>query len=241
MMNHPKYIRWGMFATAGIVLLAGCTAAPVKKLYVLNYEPAALSRRTSPTPWPTTIRIRDLAIDNAYDRLQITYRQSPFEMQYYFYHIWAVKPSGMLSDLIMRHLLRVNLVSSVVRRFDESETRPEYELTGTVEAIEEYDSEEVMFARLALRLRLIRLKDNMTIYQRRFDRRKQVHERKPEYVVRELSQILDYVNSQLAIDLDGVFAREFGAVSPETQTLDSSDPENAEPADLPAGAGWNTK
>ena len=45
---------------------------------------------------------------------------------------------------------------------------------------------------------------------RRFDRRKQVFQHDPEYVVREMSQIMDYIMSQALHDIDIVLAKEYG-------------------------------
>ena len=52
----------------------------------------------------------------------------------------------------------------------------------------------------------------MTAYSRSFDNRRQVPQREPEYVIMALSQLADISVSQLAADLDGVFAREYGTV-----------------------------
>ena len=89
-------------------------------------------------------------------------------------------------------------------------TTPDYELTGKIEALEEYDNENVWFAHFSFRLQLTRLHDDRMLYSRRFDDRKQVHQRNPEYVVQELSRIMDVRMSQVLQDIDAVLAREYG-------------------------------
>lgn len=192
------------------VLLAGCAALPTKRYYTLNYVPAPLEDRVRPGAYPFVVRVRDLAIEDAYARPQIVYRKSPFELEYYFYRVWAVKPSRMISDLIHKHLVAAGLVNSVVRRFDEG-MRPQFELGGTIEAIEEYDSEQLWFAHLALHLWMTRLVDGKVVYSRRFDFRKPVMANQPDLVVKEMSMILEHTLNQLMRDLDAVFAREVGA------------------------------
>jgi ABC-type uncharacterized transport system auxiliary subunit len=213
-------------AAAAVLMLAGCAAPPTKKLYMLNYEPESLSRRMHHAPYPFTIRVKEFDIEKAYDRFQITYRHSPFELPYYFYHVWAVKPTPMLTDLVHKHLVESKMVSQVVRRLDEALDRPDFEISGTIEAIEEYDSDEVWFAHLALRLKVIRLRDNRTVYLRRFDKRKRVHKHEPEFVVRELSQIMDLIMTQALHDIDVVLAREYGVAAPgepnAAQALDTT-------------------
>jgi ABC-type uncharacterized transport system auxiliary subunit len=212
-----------------LALLAGCASAPVKQYYTLNYIAEPMSRRINPSPYPYTIRIKKLDIEEAYARPQIVYRKSPFEMQYYFYRVWAVKPVDMVSDLIEKHMASANIVSHVVRRLDEG-AKPDYELSGKIEAIEEYDNESVWFAHFAIRLQLTRLSDDQIVYSRRFDDRKQVFQREPESVVREMSRIMDVRVSQALMDIDAVLAREYGlsanniplsgdsAVTPATDT-----------------------
>jgi hypothetical protein len=119
------------------------------------------------------------------------YRQSPFALQYYVYRVWAVKPARMVTDLVYKHLETRNLVSSVTRRFDEG-PKPDYELSGVIEALEEYDSEELWFAHLAIRMNLVRLSDGQSVYTRRFDIRKRVYKHTPENVIRELSALMEY-------------------------------------------------
>jgi ABC-type uncharacterized transport system auxiliary subunit len=195
--------------TAGVCLLIACGEVPRKRYYTLSYVPRATTDRHREGAYPFTIRIREFSIEDAYARPQIVYRRSPFELEYYYYRVWAVKPARMITDLIHSHLSSSGLVSSIIRRYDEGSV-PDYELGGMVEAIEEYDSEEIWFAHLALSFRLTRLSDGRVVYSRRFDHRKRVFENKPEYVIKEISAILEYILSQVMRDLDAVLAREYG-------------------------------
>ena len=79
-----------------------------------------------------------------------------------------------------------------------------------IEAIEEYDSEEIWLAHLAIRFKLTDLDDGKFLYNRRFDHRKRVYENDPEYVIKEMSAILEFILNQLTHDLDVVLAREYG-------------------------------
>jgi ABC-type uncharacterized transport system auxiliary subunit len=185
---------------------------PVKQYYVLNFVPSAMTDgRLSPSPYPFTLRLKELDIEEAYARPQIVYRQSPFELLYYNYKMWAVKPNRMVTDLILKQLAAANLVSHVVQRYDE-EFNPDYELTGTVEAMEEYDSDQIWFAHLAIRFSLARLSDGVVLYSRQFDNRKRVFRYSPEAVVQELSATLEFIMVQALHDMDAIFAKESGGV-----------------------------
>jgi ABC-type uncharacterized transport system auxiliary subunit len=196
-----------------ILLFLSCGKVPIKQYFILNYLPSSERNRLSQGPYPFTLRIQELNIEEAYNRPQIVYRKSPFSIQYYVYRVWAVKPTRMLTDLIYKHFLTSNLVGTIVRRFDEGQ-KPDYELSGMIEAIEEYDSEELWFAHLAVRFQLVRVSDGRIIYTRRFDNRKRVFQHEPEYVVREMSSLMEFIMTQVIHDLDVKFAGEYGLKVP---------------------------
>jgi ABC-type uncharacterized transport system auxiliary subunit len=192
---------------------------PVKQYYVLNYVPVQPAGRLRATPYPFTVRVKTLDIEDAYSRPSIVYRQSPFELRYYFYRLWAVKPSRMITDLIYKHLSTINLVSGLVRRFDEG-VKPDYELSGLIEAIEEYDSDQLWFAHISIRFNLTRVLDGAVVYSKIFDNRKRVFNYSPDNVVRELSAVVEFIMDQAVHDLDGVFSKEnagaSGAAAPDS-------------------------
>ncbi len=192
-----------------LVLFTGCASVPFKKYYQLNYLPGLIANRQNDKPYPFIIRLKEFDIEEAYNRPQIVYRQSPFELRYYVYRVWAVKPSRMVTDLVYKHLLDVNLVSSVIRRYDEG-SKPHYELSGMVEALEEYDSDELWFSHVALRFNLVNLRNGNVVYNRRFDLRKKVLEHNPELVIREMSALIEYAISQAIQDIDSKLAVESG-------------------------------
>lgn len=216
-----KRINYLIIAAALIVMVAGCGKVPMKQFYILNYLPSSVRDRIYQGPYPYTIRLREMEIEEAYNRPQIVYRQSPFQLRYYVYQVWAVKPTRMITDLVHKHLITANLVSSVIRRFDQG-PKPDYELNGTIEAIEEYDSEELWFAHLCIRLNLVRVKDGRTIYTRRFDHRKKVFQHEPEYVIREMSALMEYIITQAIHDMDIKLAQEMGIPTKDISTNESS-------------------
>lgn len=215
-----KWIVYLVLIAISCAVLAGCGNVPVKQFYILNYLPSSVRDRLHPSPYPYTIRLRELDIEEAYNRPQIVYRQSPFQLRYYVYQVWAVKPTRMITDLLHKHLVTANLVSSIIRRFDEG-PKPDYELNGTIESLEEYDSEELWFAHMCLRLNLVRIKDGKTIYTRRFDHRKKVFQHEPEFVIREMSALMEYIVTQAIHDIDVKLAQEMGIQTPQI-SIDSS-------------------
>jgi ABC-type uncharacterized transport system auxiliary subunit len=223
-MNHA--CRWSAIVGATLIAAAliGCGTVPVKRYYLLNYLPSPPQERLSPSPYPYVLRLKEFDIEAAYARPQIVYRQSPFELQYDYYRAWAVKPTQMVTDLVAKHLVTANLVSSVVRRYDEG-AAPQFELSGNIEAIEEYDSDKAWFAHVALRLELLRLRDGKVVYSRRFDNRKQLFQNQPEMVIKEMSAVVEYIMNQAVRDMDVVFSHETGA-APDTSATARQHPDS---------------
>jgi len=208
-----------LFIGTGLLWCVGCTSlfgkVSVKQYYVLNYVPSSPNGGDMVrSPFPFTVRVKDFDIEEAYTRPQIVYRQNPFELLYYNNKLWAVKPNRMITDLVRKQLISSGLVSHIVRRYDEG-LAPDFELSGLIEAIEEYDSDQLWFAHLALRLTLTRSSDGRVMYSRQFDNRKKVFRYSPEAVVQELSAILEFIMNQAIRDITVIFAREAG-VSPGT-------------------------
>jgi len=208
-------------AIAAIAVAVSCGTIPIKQFYVLNYVPLSPAGRLLSTPYPFTIRLKEFDIEDAYNRSQIVYRQSPFELRYYFYKLWAVKPNKMITDLVQKHLEGVGFVSHIIRRYDEG-LKADYELTGNIEALEEYDSDQLWYAHLAIRMTLTRLSDGRVMYSRRFDNRKRVYQYSPDNVVREMSAILEFVMNQSVHDMDAVFSHEYGTPVGPSQAADST-------------------
>lgn len=218
-MNRTGWHYWtvGEVFVGAFIILSGCASVPLKQYYLLNYIPSARQDRLNPTPYPYTLRLRDFDIEEAYNRPEIVYRQSAFQLQYDYYREWAVKPTRMISDLVYKHLFAAGLVSSVIRRFDEG-PKPNYELSGMIEALDEYDSQELWFAHIALRINLTRVSDGTSLYTRRFDLRKRVFEHKPENVIRELSSLMEFIMTQVIRDIDQKLAKEYGLAAPAADT-----------------------
>lgn len=207
---------------AATLLVFGCSKPIMKQYYLLNYQPDMLNNRIQEEPYPYTVRLRPFDIEKAYSKANIVFRKSPYELEYYGYRHWAVRPKDMMTDLVYTHLETIDLVKNTVRRLDEK-GKPDYELAGTVLSIEEYDSEETWFAHLAIRMTLTRLSDGKVIYNRLFDQRKRVEERDPLYVVQTLSELTDYFASSLMNDLDKVLHSELkGAKSENPEDEDAS-------------------
>lgn len=200
--------RTFLLALGLLVLLIGCGTPPKKEFYLISYDPAKLVNRKTEKPYPFTLRVKKFDIEKVYGKSNIVYRESPFKLEYYGFRHWAVRPADMLTDLILAHATDIKIVDAVVRRLDEASS-PDYELTGLIDAIEEFDSEEKWFAHLSIRYQLKRLSDEKIIYTKVFDNRRLVNTHTPTDVVKKLSEIMDMNSSKLMQDIDSVLFDEY--------------------------------
>jgi uncharacterized lipoprotein YmbA len=186
--------------------MAGCASTLKKQYYMLNYIPDSLRAKTD--AFPCTIRVKEFDVEEVYDRSQFVYRVSHYQLNYDWYRVWAVKPSRMITDQVYNHLDKSNLASHVIRRYNEG-SPPDYELSGTIHAIEEYDSEDTWFAHLALTITLRRTSDGRLLYTRNFDRHQQVFEHETTRVVKAMSTVLEIIMNQVMHDLESTLQKEF--------------------------------
>jgi cholesterol transport system auxiliary component len=202
-MSPVFFLRRSAMA-AVLVLLSGCYWGKVQetRYYVLDYVPTPPPERLRKGPYPYVLRLRDCEIAEAYRRSQIVYRQSANQMQFYGLHLWAVDPDRMITDLVLKHLKAAQLFENVTRTVENFV--PDYYLSCNVQAIEEFDSKEQVYAHLAIEYQLEDAKANQIEWKKLYDLRKSVAQAEPIYVVRELSALAETINDRLVQELDVV-------------------------------------
>jgi hypothetical protein len=88
-----------------------------------------------------------------------------------------------------------------------SERRPDYELYGTIDALEELDSGDEWYAHLAFTLRLTRFRGEKVLWSHRVDAKKQVYNKEPVYVVKALSELMEAEMDRIITSL-GAFLKD---------------------------------
>jgi ABC-type uncharacterized transport system auxiliary subunit len=209
----------------GIINLAlGCAEIPQKKYYLLQYQLPQMAE--SKPKFPAVLRVMMPRTDSTFDRLQLVYRYSPYQLEFYNYHLWVVKPQKMIEDLMLQHLSRTNLFTMVSKS---PEQLPDYTVQTDLEVIEELDSQDYWFAHLAMNIRLVRQKDESTIITYRFDQRKKVFVKDPEMVVKTLCEILKIEMDTFIDKVDALLSESYGvSATPHQETSANLQPNQAE-------------
>jgi ABC-type uncharacterized transport system auxiliary subunit len=185
-----------------LLLLAACSAVPENHYFTMSY---VLLPRKDVHTFPVMLHIRQLEIMPAYDQDRLVYRYSPYEFSYYNYMLWAAKPQKMITNMLIRHVAHADLFEDVSSEY--SERRPDYELYGTIDALEELDSGDEWYAHLAFTLRLTRFRGEKVLWSHRVDAKKQVYNKEPVYVVKALSELMEAEMDRIITSL-GAFLKD---------------------------------
>ncbi len=122
----------------------------VTSYYLIEYAPNAVNPKLKlKDPLPYRVQVINFKIPRSYDSVRIIARYSSHRIDYYRYSLWAVRPQVAIADLIVQHINTYRLFRNCQREF--LEERPDFEITGTVEQIELYESEKYNAAHLKLR------------------------------------------------------------------------------------------
>ena len=228
-----------LLLTCAAILSCPMGGKQIRRTYYSFEYPTenAVQRYTTPRH-NVQIRVRQFDVANAYDRSEIVYRSSAFELRYYAYRLWVSKPRKLLAELLSSYLRTSNIVSDVVMQIGEK--LPDYTLESDVIAIEELDStRDQWFAHLAMRFSLVRYEDKLVVWQYGFDEKKRVYQRDPTYVVKALSDIfreqmqiaVDQMDSYLGSVMDspkpppGMAARKVPARVSGSKNVEGKEPE----------------
>jgi len=196
---------------AATLIFFGCFGRFIENSYYqLDYVPTP-KEMLNESAYPYSVRIKDFDVSEAYRRNNIVYRQSPFQLRFYNYELWAVKPEYLVSDMLFRHLSSARMFSDIRRSIDVEE--PDFTISGTIRALEEYDNQDEWYAHLALNMNLQENRTKRILWSREWDYRKKVSNLETIYVVRGLSELLEYINNEAIADIDSVMNSVTGPVA----------------------------
>ena len=157
-----------------IVSILACSIGRIqtRNYYIISYTPVSKVPVTSKRPYPYSLQIGRFEVQRIFNRQNILYRYSPNQIQYYELQQWAVRPDYMVTDVVFKHLETSSLTNRV--GIDFFETRPDFRIEGTVEALEKLDAGDIYFAHLAMTFKMLNVKNGEQVWEYSFDQRRQV-------------------------------------------------------------------
>lgn len=169
-----------------VLLLAGCMTVPSKRYFqiALPVEGNELMH-----PWTgKVLYVEPVRIDPLYDDFRVLYRVSLFELKYYSYDFWAKKPDALIREALGNYLDKRQGFNRVI--LDVLQADPEIVLRSHIRLIEEVDTSQAWFGRLAMDLEFLEFKSGRSLAKHSFDRRLPLVERKVRFLPASISTIL---------------------------------------------------
>jgi ABC-type uncharacterized transport system auxiliary subunit len=180
-----------LFAIAALLsvsMLTGCigggTTEP-SRYYTVSAESistAAVAGATS----DARIHVKKFTIDPSYQRSNIVYRESPYDFSFYSLDLWATRPEQMLTQVAGEYLVKSNMFKSVDLK---PMGKPDFELLGNVDAIEEIDEGSSQEAHLAMQLTFRKVGEDSPLWEKRYDERQSMSKRDAHSAAEALSKL----------------------------------------------------
>jgi len=199
----PNILRCTLSLCAAVFLLSGC-AAGVKssadiRQYALEYSSPAFKDMARVNE---SLRVEPFSIVRNYNTTSMVYRSKPYLYGDDAYHRWKVKPSAMVSDMLLRDMRNAGLFRGVFSDSDRENSG--YALSGVIEELYELEDPVGSRAVLAMHVTLLhtdRKKTNgRTVFQKSY-RSVQVMEKKDaESLARAMSHALEGLSKEIILD-----------------------------------------
>ena len=164
--------------------LTGCLGGSTEpsRYYTVSAESISVAGATS----DTRVHIKKFTIDPAYQRTNIVYRESPYDFMFYDLDLWATRPEQMLTQVAGEYLIKSNMFKSVDLK---PMGKPDFELLGNVDAIEEIDEGSSQEAHLAVQLTFRKVGEDAPLWEKRYDERQSMSKRDAHSAAEALSKL----------------------------------------------------
>lgn len=186
-------------ALTGALVLACSKSAILRKYYVLESRAAIDTTAVrSSSPLPIKVDVRDFTVAKAFDQTRIAVRTNTNELNYYYYHLWAVRPATAIADVVYERTNRLRLFQRCVRGFS---VGPDYYISGQIMALERVQSAKKEYAHLQGTLSIYDARTELPVLERDFERTLELVDKSMNGFAGACSNILE---SETALFLPGL-------------------------------------
>ena len=171
-------------ALLSVFTLTGCLGGSTEpsRYYTVSAESISVAGATS----EARVHVKKFTIDPAYQRTNIVYRESPYDFMFYDLDLWATRPEQMLTQVAGEYLIKSNMFKSVDLK---PMGKPDFELLGNVDAIEEIDEGSSQEAHLAVQLTFRKVGEDAPLWEKRYDERQSMSKRDAHSAAEALSKL----------------------------------------------------
>lgn len=185
-----------------LFFIFGCGKPPDIHYYLLDVSSKTESKLNS--KFDGVIAIAPVTADEVYTNDRLIYRDSPYEIKFYYYHRWVTSPVTLIESKLYSKLKKSGLTTSIIR--PPYPIAPDLVLNSHLIALHEIDENEKWFGEVTLLFSLVDLKKNTTIWQQEFSNRVPAQQRKPQAVVEAINLAFEKCLDEMIKALDARLA-----------------------------------
>ncbi|MCK5853442.1 membrane integrity-associated transporter subunit PqiC [bacterium] len=115
---------------------------PIREIQIINNEKIAVN-----------VSVKSFSVPGIYNQKRIVLRRDSNELQYYFYHMWAEKPSIAIRYFIKAYFENAATFKSC--NINSIAQKPDYFITGDLDLIERKKSDDREFIALRMNVKLV--------------------------------------------------------------------------------------
>lgn len=172
--------------------LGGCAKVRYPNYYVLNLpNPVSASRDSGPIP--ANVAVREFRAPQYLRQGSIVYRPNSEQVAFYDYHRWAEDPRQSVTTAIVHELKQVFESAELY----DGRTGAEFLLTGSLDRLEEVDSERSVSIEVGISAKLQNVKTGAVMWSDSSFKMSEITQRSLTAVVAEMSRDLSEAATQL--------------------------------------------
>lgn len=170
-----------LFLVLGLLsaCIGGGTSEPTR-YYMMDVENIGNAGNSASAK---TAQIRKFTIDPAYQRSNIVYRESAYTFMFYDLDLWASRPDQMLLKVATKYIDQRGLFAKGAKT-----AKPDFEILGHIDAIEEIDEGSNRYAHLDMTL-TFRKTEGVALFEKEYDERMAMEGSEPEHVAKAMSKL----------------------------------------------------
>ena len=194
MRIFTKILTSATILLAALTLTAcfgGSTSEP-SRYYMLAVEDISMPSGNA----KGKVQVRKFTVDPAYQRANIVYRESAYDFMFYDLDLWASRPDHMVTQVVAEYAVKSGLFESVEIK---GNSKPAFEISGNISAIEEVDEGSSQYARLAIEISFRKVDSGAPLFEKRYEGKEPMDKREPRFMAEATSKLLaKFVEDALA-------------------------------------------
>lgn len=198
MRIFTKILTSATILLAALTLTAcfgGSTSEP-SRYYMLAVEDISMPSGNA----KGKVQVRKFTVDPAYQKANIVYRESAYDFMFYDLDLWASRPDHMITQVIAEYAVKSGLFESVEIK---GNSKPAFEISGNISAIEEVDEGSSQSARLAIEISFRKVDSNEALFEKRYEGKEPMDKREPRAMAEATSKLLGKFMEDALVNMAG--------------------------------------